>query len=222
MIQILLADDHALFRASLRKILEEVGGLEVADEVASGEEAVDWARQRQRGLVLMDVAMPGIGGLEATRRIRRVAERVQVIMISAHAEEPFPTQALRAGANGYLSKNVAAAEVIEAVRKVTLGGRYMSADVAHALALRSFEPFEASPFEALSSREMQITMMVVNCQRVAEISSGLHLSPKTVNSYRYRIFDKLGVRSDVELTLLAVRHGMVDPSRQPGEQRASA
>ncbi|MCR9279000.1 MAG: UvrY/SirA/GacA family response regulator transcription factor [Pseudomonadaceae bacterium] len=213
MVDVVLADDHRLFRASLAHVLGDVEGLRVVAEVDCGEDAVDWVRAHPDVVVLMDLAMPGIGGLEATRRITRINGSSPVVIVSAHADEPFPTQALDAGASGYVSKNVAASEVATAVRKVVLGGRYMSSDVAQNLALRSFERFEASPFEVLSSREMQITLMVINCQKVQEISQGLHLSPKTVNSYRYRIFEKLNVRSDVELALLAVRHGMIDPDR---------
>lgn len=216
MVDVVLADDHRLFRASLAHVLGDVEGLRVVAEVDCGEDAVDWVRQHPDVVVLMDLAMPGIGGLEATRRITRISGSSPVVIVSAHADEPFPTQALDAGASGYVSKNVAASEVAGAVRKVVLGGRYMSSDVAQNLALRSFERFEVSPFEALSSREMQITLMVINCQKVQEISQGLHLSPKTVNSYRYRIFEKLHVRSDVELALLAVRHGMIDPERVRG------
>ncbi len=213
MVDVLLVDDHRLFRASLAHVLADVEGLRVVAEVDCGEDAVDWVRQYPDVVVLMDLAMPGIGGLEATRRITRLSHGAPVVIVSAHADEPFPSQALEAGASGYVSKNVAASEVAGAVRKVVLGGRYMSTDVAQNLALRSFERFETTPFETLSSREMQITLMVINCQKVQEISQGLHLSPKTVNSYRYRIFEKLNVRSDVELALLAVRHGMIDPER---------
>lgn len=216
MIDVVLADDHRLFRRSMRELIETMEGIRIDADVGSGEEAVDWARRRTEGVVLMDLSMPGIGGLEATRRITRVSASIRVVILSAHAEEPFPTQALQAGAVGYLSKDVGAKDVESAIRKAVLGGRYMSTDVAQALALRSFEAFEQSPFESLSAREMQITLMVVNCQRVQKISDDLHLSPKTVNSYRYRIFDKLGVRSDVELTLLAVRHGVIDPNQMIG------
>lgn len=213
MVDVVLADDHRLFRASLALVLGGDEGLRIVAQVDCGEDAVDWVRQHPNVVVLMDLAMPGIGGLEATRRIARISGAAPVVIVSAHADEPFPSQALEAGASGYVSKNVAASEVATAIRKVVLGGRYMSSDVAQNLALRSFERFETSPFETLSSREMQIMLMVINCQKVQEISQGLHLSPKTVNSYRYRIFEKLNVRSDVELALLAVRHGMLDPER---------
>jgi DNA-binding NarL/FixJ family response regulator len=158
----------------------------------------------------MDLRMPGIGGLEATRRIARLDQGTKVLILSACDTDPFPAQALRAGAAGYLTKGCTAEELETAIRKVFVGQRYVANPIAQHLAFKSFDETPACPFEALSNREMQITMMVVNCHRVQEISSNLHLSPKTVNSYRYRIFEKLQVTSDVELALLAARHGMID------------
>ena len=175
----------------------------------------------QPNVVLMDICMPGIGGLEATRRITRREGAPRVVVLSAHEDNPFPVQALKAGASGYLSKGVAAEELITAIRKVFLGKRYLSARVAQQLAVTAFEGDADGPFEQLSSREMQIMLMVVNCHRVNEISSNLHLSPKTVNSYRYRIFEKLNVRSDVELALLAVRYGVISGNRPEPSQCAA-
>jgi DNA-binding NarL/FixJ family response regulator len=214
MIRILLVDDHRLFRLGVRKMLQDASNTEIVGEAASGEEAVAACLQYQPNVVLMDICMPGIGGLEATRRITRREGAPRVVMVSAHEDNPFPVQALKAGASGYLSKGVAADELIVAVRKVFLGKRYLSADVAQQLAVTAFEGETEGPFEQLSSREMQIMLMVVNCHRVNEISSNLHLSPKTVNSYRYRIFEKLNVKSDVELALMAVRYGVISGSRQ--------
>jgi len=214
MIRILLVDDHRLFRLGVRKMLQDASNTEIVGEAASGEEAVAACLQYQPNVVLMDICMPGIGGLEATRRITRREGAPRVVMLSAHEDNPFPVQALKAGASGYLSKGVAADELIVAVRKVFLGKRYLSADVAQQLAVTAFEGETEGPFEQLSSREMQIMLMVVNCHRVNEISSNLHLSPKTVNSYRYRIFEKLNVKSDVELALMAVRYGVISGSRQ--------
>jgi len=195
-------------------MLQDASNTEIVGEAASGEEAVAACLQYQPNVVLMDICMPGIGGLEATRRITRREGAPRVVMLSAHEDNPFPVQALKAGASGYLSKGVAADELIVAVRKVFLGKRYLSADVAQQLAVTAFEGETEGPFEQLSSREMQIMLMVVNCHRVNEISSNLHLSPKTVNSYRYRIFEKLNVKSDVELALMAVRYGVISGSRQ--------
>ena len=165
---------------------------------------------KRPNVVLMDICMPGIGGLEATRRIVRMEFDIKVIAVTACDEEPFPMQVLRAGASGYLSKGVSSDELVTAIRRVFLGKRYLSSDIAQDLAVSAFDNRPESPFEQLSNREMQIMMMVVNCHKVNAISCDLHLSPKTVNSYRYRIFEKLNVSSDVKLVLMAVRHGMIN------------
>ncbi len=209
MIRVLLVDDHKLFRMGLRRLLEDSKGIRVVAEADSGETAIHVARDERPNVVLMDICMPGIGGLEATRRIVRMEYDIKVIAVTACDDDPFPMQVLRAGAAGYLSKGVDSEELVTAIRRVFLGKRYLSADIAQDLAVSAFDTHHESPFEQLSNREMQIMLMVVNCHKVNAISCDLHLSPKTVNSYRYRIFEKLNVSSDVELVLMAVRHGMV-------------
>jgi two-component system invasion response regulator UvrY len=209
MIRILLVDDHRLFRLGVRKMLQDANNMEIVGEADCGEAAVAACLEHRPNVVLMDISMPGIGGLEATRRITRRDGAPRVVVLSAHEENPFPVHALKAGASGYLSKGVAADELVTAIKKVFLGKRYLSADVAQQLAVTAFEGETEGPFEQLSSREMQIMLMVVNCHKVNQISGHLHLSPKTVNSYRYRIFEKLNVKSDVELALMAVRYGVI-------------
>ena len=154
--------------------------------------------------------MPGIGGLEATRKLLQQSPDVRVLAVTVCDEEPFPSRLLKAGAAGYLTKGAALEEMVHAIRAVASGQRYISPEIAQRLALSSLEEEKISPFDDLSEREMQISMMIVSCQKVQEISDRLFLSPKTVNSYRYRIFEKLGIESDVELTLLAVRHGLLN------------
>jgi DNA-binding NarL/FixJ family response regulator len=191
-------------------MLTDQRGIEIVGQADSGEEALTLARELAPNVVLMDLRMPGIGGLEATRRLLRADPGIRVVVVTACSEDPFPAQAIKAGAAGFLTKGASCDELLGAIRKVFLGQRCMSHHVAQHLALKSFEETSDCPFDSLSNREMQIAMMVVDCQRVHKISTDLHLSPKTVNSYRYRIFDKLNVRSDVELALLAARYHMVD------------
>lgn len=212
MIRIILVDDHKLFRVGLRRMLQDANGLQIVGEAETGEQAVQLAREIRPSIVLMDIWMPGIGGLEATRRIVRLQLDIKVIAVTACDDQPFPLQVLKAGASGYLSKGVAAEELIVAIKRVFVGKRYVSAEIAQTLAMSTYEEGHSSPFEQLSNREMQIMLMVVSCHKVNKISSDLHLSPKTVNSYRYRIFEKLSVSSDVEMTLMAVRHGMINSS----------
>jgi DNA-binding NarL/FixJ family response regulator len=158
--------------------------------------------------------MPGIGGLEATRKITARDPGIKVIAVSAWDDDPLPSRLLQAGASGYVAKGAPFDDVVKAIRKVMAGQRYLSAGVAEQMALKQFDNGAASPFEKLSERELQIAIMVVSCEKVQDISDKLHLSSKTVNSYRYRLFEKLGINSDVELTYLAIKHGLVDmPAR---------
>lgn len=211
MISVLLVDDHHLVRMGIGRMLGDVQGIKVVGEASSGEEAISKARELQPNVVLMDIKMPGIGGLEATRKLTRVNAELKVIAVTVCEEEPFPSRLLQAGAGGYITKGAPLDEMVKAIRIVHSGQRYISPEIAQKLALKPFKNEGAgSPFDVLSERELQIMIMVINCQKVQNISDKLCLSPKTVNSYRYRIFEKLSVSSDVELTLLAVRHGMLD------------
>ena len=211
MIRVLIVDDHRLVRRGIAHMLADVKGIAVVGEAASGEEALERLRELRPNVVLMDVCMPGIGGLEATRKALRIAPDLKVIATTVYDDELFPTQMLESGAVGYVTKDADVGELVSAIRKVQVGQRYLSSDVARQIALRTYEAQRCSPFTLLSGREMQIATMVVNCRKVQEISDSLCLSPKTVNSYRYRIFEKLNITSDVELTLLSMKHGMVDP-----------
>jgi len=214
LIKVLVVDDHDLVRAGITRMLRDEPGIDVVGEASSGEEAVQFARTGNVDIVLMDLRMPGIGGLEAIRKIKRLDDGIGVIAVTAVEDDLFPSRVMQAGAAAYVTKGADIQEMVKAIRVVNAGQRYISPDIAQKLALRPYQPeADKNVFERLSEREMQIAMMIVNCQKVQEISDKLCLSPKTVNSYRYRIFDKLEISSDVELTLLAVRHGMLDAER---------
>ncbi len=211
MIRVLVVDDHDLVRTGITRMLGDISGMQVVGQADSGEEALKKARELKPDVVLMDVKMPGIGGLEATRKLLRSHQDMKVLAVTACEEDPFPTWLLQAGAAGYLTKGAALEEMVQAIRMVFAGQRYISPQIAQQLALKSFQPqTNGSPFDLLSEREVQIALMIAGCQKVQSISDKLCLSPKTVNTYRYRIFEKLSITSDVELALLAVRHGMVD------------
>ncbi|MGV8859986.1 MAG: UvrY/SirA/GacA family response regulator transcription factor [Pseudomonas sp.] len=213
MIRVLVVDDHDLVRTGITRMLADIDGLQVVGEADSGEESLKQARELKPDVVLMDVKMPGIGGLEATRKLLRSHPDIKVVAVTVCEDDPFPTRLLQAGAAGYMTKGAGLAEMVQAIRLVFAGQRYISPQIAQQLALKSFQPqSNNSPFDLLSEREIQIALMIVGCQKVQAISDKLCLSPKTVNTYRYRIFEKLSISSDVELALLAVRHGMVDAS----------
>ena len=209
----LIVDDHRLVRIGLTRMLADAKGMVIVGEADSGERALGLVRETKPNVILMDLRMPGIGGLEATRRLQRIDAGIRVLIVTACDTDPYPAQAMKAGAAGYITKGANAADLEHAIRRVFLGQRHMSDDVAQQVALRSFDTVPECPFDQLSNREMQITLMVVGCRKVQQISRDLHLSPKTVNSYRYRIFEKLNVTSDVELALLAVRHGVIEGNR---------
>ena len=208
MIKVMVVDDHDLVRTGIARMLGDVEGIRVLAQADSGEEAVRLARDLEPDVVLMDVKMPGMGGLEATRKMVRANDGIRVIAVTVCEEEPFPSRLLKAGAVGYITKGADIEEMVRAIRVVNAGQRYISPHIAQAMALKPYTP-EATPFELLSERELQIMMMIVNCHKVQDISDKLCLSPKTVNTYRYRIFDKLSIASDVEMTLLAVGLGML-------------
>jgi two-component system invasion response regulator UvrY len=211
LIRVLVVDDHDLVRTGITRMLADIDGLQVVGEACTGEESLLKVRELKPDVVLMDVKMPGIGGLEATRKLMRSHPDIKVVAVTVCEEDPFPTRLLQAGAAGYLTKGAALDEMVQAIRLVFAGQRYIDPQIAQQLALKSFQPQNnGSPFDLLSEREIQIALMIANCHKVQNISDKLCLSPKTVNTYRYRIFEKLSITSDVELALLAVRHGMVD------------
>lgn len=210
MIKILVVDDHDLVRTGIRRLLSEDKRFDVVGEAASGEEALQQAKEKKPDVVLMDVHMPGMGGMEATRRILNAVPETKIIAVTVCDQEPFPSRLLKAGAVGYLTKGASADEMVTAIMTVVRGQRYISADIARLLALAVYGGGDKPIFDALSEREMQVMLMIANCESVDAIAERLHLSPKTVNTYRYRIFEKLGISSDVEMTVLAIRHGMID------------
>ena len=217
MISVLLVDDHKLMRTGIKFILDDTADIRVVGEASSGEEALERARALKPNVILMDVSMPGIGGLEATRKLAMSLPDTRVIVLSAQTAEPFPMRLMEAGAAGYLTKDSAGDEIVTAIRRVMAGERYISAEIARQMALQAVNKTSgASPFEQLSSREMQVMIMATGGHSVQDISDKLHLSPKTVSTYRSRLFQKLGVNNDVELTRLALRYGVIEEKPKGG------
>lgn len=217
MISVLLVDDHKLMRTGIKFILDDTTDIRVVGEASSGEEALERARVLKPNVILMDVSMPGIGGLEATRKLAMSLPDTRVIVLSAQTAEPFPMRLMEAGAAGYLTKDSAADEIVTAIRRVLAGERYISAEIARQLAMQAVNKTSGgSPFEQLSSREMQVMIMATGGHSVQDISDKLHLSPKTVSTYRSRLFQKLGVSNDVELTRLAMRYGVIEEKPDGG------
>lgn len=209
-IKVIVADDHDLVRTGMVRMLDDVRDIEVIGQAGTGEQAIQYARELKPDVILMDVKMPGIGGLEATRKLNQQYKDIAIVAVSALSDNVFPAKLLKAGALGYVSKDAEMFEVVSAIKHAAVGKKYLSPSIAQKMALGVVDP-EDSPFQLLSERELQITLMIINCEKVQQISDKLCLSSKTVNSYRYRIFEKLNIDSDVELTRLAIRYGMLDP-----------
>lgn len=211
-ISILIADDHALVRDGLRVILEREPGMQIAGVAADGREAVREARRLLPDIVIMDIVMPELSGIEAAAQIRDHCEPTKVIILSMHSTVEHIFRALQAGAMGYLLKGSAGSEVVDAVRAVHAGGRYLTSKVSDVVVdgyVR--EHRAASPLESLSPREREVMLLVVEGRSSSEIADALHLSPKTVETHRSRLMEKLGVENVIGLVKFAVRHGLAKP-----------
>ncbi len=212
-IKILLVDDHDLVRTGLKTILDANPGYEVVAESSSGEESLDYLQEAdpQPDVVLMDINMPGIGGMEATKRIHKKYPDIKVIAVTALQEAPFPAQLIKAGASGYVTKGCDASEMFKAINSVMAGKQFLTEDILKKAEANKSEPLsDKTPLAALSEREMQIMMMITQGQSNQKICDSLFLSPKTISTYRHRIFEKLEISNDVELIRLAIRYGIIN------------
>ncbi len=210
MVNVLLVDDHELVRTGIEHLLAEREEINVVGVSCSGEEAIKMVDAIEPDVVLMDINMPGIGGIEASRKITKKHPRIKIIALSVLSDGPIPQQLLCAGAQGFVSKSCSATELINAVMAVYGGKRYLSNDVANVLALSHMSGNQsASPFEQLSQRELQIVLMALQGWDMQEIAKMLMISPKTVSTYRHRVNDKLKVKNDMELMRLSIKHNLV-------------
>ena len=208
MIKIMLVDDHDLVRTGVRRLLEDNPDLEIVGEASSGEEAINQVRELAPDVVLMDLNMPGIGGLETTKKIKHLTPNIKIIIVTMVEDTMFPQRLLKAGASGYLTKGASAEEIMRAIRDAMVNKRYISPELAMKMATAGDD--DKSPFDELSERELQVLMMLLEGQRVTDISNKLFLSPKTISTYRARLHEKLNVKTDIELTRLAIEHGIIE------------
>lgn len=209
MIRVLVADDHHLVRTSIARVLASEPDIEVVAEADSGEAALQGCRDHMPDIALIDIRMPGIGGLETILKLLKTQPSIRVTVLTGQVEEGTAQRLIDSGVTGFISKGTELDLMIDAVRRVASGERFISPDIAQRMVLARSEGRD-SPFDQLSHRELQIATMIIHCHKVSRISEQLCLSPKTVNTYRYRIFDKLQVQSDVELTHLGLKHGLLD------------
>ena len=210
MINVILADDHDLVRTGLKRLLDDVENIEVVADASNGQEAISLVEIHTPDVVLLDINMPGLNGIETTQKLRRNHPDIKILILSMHSDEIFPQRLLKAGANGYLTKDTKIDEVTHAICEVMDGKNYICSEVAHKLALINMGVSEASPFHSLSERELQVLGLMIKGLKVNDISVKLSLSPKTVSTYRHRLFGKLDVQNDVELAKLAMQHGFLE------------
>lgn len=210
MINVLIADDHVLIREGLKKILKSESDMAVVGEAANAEELYAQARKTNPSIVLLDISMPGTSGLDALKSLRQECPRVPVLILSVHPEHRFAVRALKSGAAGYVNKQGAVEELVNAIRKIVEGGKYVSPALAEELATQVGAPADKSPHEILSDREFQIMCMIASGKKRTEIAEELALSLSTVNTYRARILEKMNMQSNVELARYALEHGLIE------------
>ncbi len=210
MINVMLVDDHDLVRTGIKRLLEDQADITIVGEATSGEQALELVKETDPDVMLMDINMPGIGGLEATRKLLQRQPKLKIIVVTMHEDDLFAQRFLKAGAMGYLTKGAQVDEILQAIKAVMGNQRYLSPAIAQQMALSQVAEEQTSPFESLSERELQVLLMMMDGQSISAISEKLCLSPKTVSTYRTRLYAKLGVQNDIELARLALQHGVVE------------
>jgi len=210
MIRVLLVDDHELVITGIEALLNMQDDISVVGVAHCGESALEMIDEVIPNVILMDVNMPGIGGVEACRRVLQKYDTIKVIALSVHNDGPIPQQLLKLGALGFISKGSPVEEMVSAIRAVHGGKRYLCSEVANNLVFQGLPGAKESPFEKLSQREFEVSNLILQGKSIQEISDMLVLSDKTINTYRYRLYNKLKIKNDVELTRLAVKFNHID------------
>jgi DNA-binding NarL/FixJ family response regulator len=212
-ISVLVADDHGIVREGLRRLVESEPDLVVCGEAGDGREVLEQVDKHQPGVVVLDITMPRLGGLETLERIRAKHPAVKVILLSVHGDPPFIQSAISLGADGYVLKNGRAGEVVTAIRAVTKGGSYFSPAVAREIVEQLRAPKKAGdePFTLLSGREREVLHLIAEGLSAKEVAADLNISTKTVEAHRTSLMRKLGVRKATELVRYALRHGLIEP-----------
>ena len=209
-ISVILADDHAVVRMGFKLLLQDTKDISVIGEAESGEEVIKLLNTLTADIIVMDLSMPGIGGLETISRIVSKDNSPKILILSAHEDAIHPKRSLKAGANGYLSKRGAAEELIKAIRQIHSGNMYIEPSIAQKVAMSQMGG-ETSPVEILSEREFDVFMALANGKTVNQIAETLHLSPRTVGTHLYNIKQKLNASNQTELALIAIKSGLINP-----------
>ncbi len=210
MIKILIADDHAIVREGLKQIVADIPDILVADEASSGHEVLDKALKNDYDVIVLDIRMPGINGLDVLKQIKAHKPELPILILSMYPERQFAVRFIRAGAAGYLTKESASVELIEAIRMVSSGKKYITSTLAERLASELEKGQEKPPHESLSDREYQVMCMIASGRTVKQIAEELFLSEYTVRTYRSRILEKMRMKIDTELTQYAIKNNLID------------
>ncbi len=210
MLRVFVVDDHDLVRAGLRQVLEEVPDMMVAGEAASSAAALEAIRGRKPDVVVLDLSLPDRGGLDLLKELKRLDPALPVLVLSVHPEEQYALRALKAGASGYVTKNRAAKELIEALGRIAEGGKYITASIAERLTAQLSASRDSAPHETLSDREYEILCLIASGLAVGQIAERLSLSVKTVSTYRARLLQKMGLKTNAELTRYAFQNRLVE------------
>lgn len=209
MIKLLIADDHTVVREGLKQIVSDTSGIVVADEASNGQEVLDKVWKNDYDVVLLDISMPGRSGLDVLKELKRTKPELPVLVLSIYPEEQYAIRVLKSGASGYLTKGSAPNELIEAIQKVSSGGKYVTASLAEKLAVNLEIESELKPHETLSNREFQTLCLIGSGKTVKEIAEELSLSVKTISTYRERTLEKMKMKTNSELTYYAIKNGLV-------------
>ena len=209
-INIMLVDDHAVVRMGFKMLLESASDVKVVAEAENGEQAIKLYMEHQPDVVVMDITMPGIGGMEAIERIMAKDNTARILVLSAHEDSVHPKRVLNAGALGYLTKRSAPEELIKAIRTISQRKRYLEANIAQQMAIQQLSG-EANPVDVLSAREFEVFMALAKGKTTNEIADTLCLSPRTVGTHLYNIKQKLDANNSAEIALIAMRSGLIDP-----------
>ncbi|HWR57637.1 MAG TPA: response regulator transcription factor [Thermodesulfovibrionales bacterium] len=210
MIRILIADDHSIVRKGLKQIISETQDMVVADEAGDGQEVLNKVRKNSFDMVLLDISMPGRSGLDILRELKAEKPKLPILVLSMYPEEQYAVRVLRAGASGYLTKESAPDELIAAIRKVSLGKKYVTPSLAERLALDLDMDSNKPLHETLSDREYQVLCLISSGKTVGDIAEKLSLSTKTISTYRARILEKMNMKNNAELTHYSLQHKLVD------------
>lgn len=209
MIRILVADDHAIVRRGLRQIVADESDMEVVGEAQTAQKILDLARQEEWDVIVLNISMPGRGGFEALKALKQTHSKRPVLVLSMYPEDQFAVRAFRAGAAGYMTKESAPEELVQAIRKVVRGGKYVSPSLAEKLAAELGEYAERPPHEALSEREYHVLCLLASGKTVTQIAAEMSLSVKTISTYRARLLEKMRMKTNAEVTRYAIEHRLV-------------